>query len=66
MLWAFDILPVVDSNGIESIQSTDDFTTGLVSRPANLKYQLVPRSQAAKDLIILEAERAEMEAAAWQ
>ncbi|KAF9257466.1 cytochrome P450 [Marasmius fiardii PR-910] len=57
MLWAFDILPVI-VNGAPFIPDANDFTNGLVSYPANLKYQLVPRSENHKELIIMEAERA--------
>ncbi|KAF8061631.1 cytochrome P450 [Lyophyllum atratum] len=45
MLWTFDILPVLE-NGKEVLPSVDDFTTGLVTRPANLRYRLVPRHKA--------------------
>jgi hypothetical protein len=63
MLWAFDVLPIVE-NGVPYIPDANDFTTGLVSYPANLKYRLVPRSESARELIIMEAERANMEMAA--
>ncbi|KAF9073503.1 cytochrome P450 [Rhodocollybia butyracea] len=63
MLWAFDVLPVVE-NGVEYIPGADDFTLGLVSRPANLKYRLVPRFEYVKELITMEAERATAEVAA--
>jgi len=64
ILWAFDVLPVVE-NGVEYIPGADDFTLGLVSHPANLKYRLVPRSDNVKDLIILEAERATADVAIY-
>ena len=57
MLWAFDVLPTI-VDGKPFIPHADDFTTGLVSYPANLKYQLLPRSDNHKRLIIMEAERA--------
>ncbi|KAG6918023.1 hypothetical protein DXG01_016875 [Tephrocybe rancida] len=65
LLWAFDILPVSE-NGKEYIPPADDFTSGLVSRPANLKYRLVPRHEGVLDLITLDAEKADMDALAWQ
>lgn len=65
MLWAFDILPFLE-DGKEIIPSADDFITGLVTRPANLRYRLSTRSKGVEELIMLEAERAEMEAKAWQ
>ncbi|KAG6861649.1 hypothetical protein C0995_013651 [Termitomyces sp. Mi166 len=48
------------------VPQVDDFTGGLVSRPANLEYRLVPRHKGVVDLIMLEAEKADMEAMAWQ
>ena len=57
MLWAFDVLPIVE-NGVEYIPGADDFTIGLVSRPANLKYRVVPRAENVQNLINLDAERA--------
>ncbi|KAF9077359.1 cytochrome P450 [Rhodocollybia butyracea] len=63
MLWSFDVLPVVE-NGTGYIPGADDFTLGLVSRPTNLKYRLVPRFEIVKELIAMEAERATAEVAA--
>jgi hypothetical protein len=57
MLWAFDVLPTI-VDGKPFIPDANDFTTGLVSYPANLKYRLIPRSENHKDLIIMEAKRA--------
>lgn len=57
LIWAYDILPVT-INGKPYIPDADDFTYGLVSYPANLKYQLVPRSENHKNIIIADAERA--------
>ncbi|KAF9261036.1 hypothetical protein L218DRAFT_946411 [Marasmius fiardii PR-910] len=57
MLWAYDVLPAI-VDGKPFIPDADDFTTGLVSYPANLKYRLIPRSENHKEIIILEAERA--------
>ncbi|KAJ2986516.1 hypothetical protein NUW58_g4987 [Xylaria curta] len=44
MLWAYDVLPAI-VDGKPFIPDVDDFTTGLVSYPANLKYRLIPRSE---------------------
>lgn len=57
MLWAFDVNPTI-VNGRPYIPDENDFTYGLVSYPANLRYNLVPRSERRKQLIISEAERA--------
>ena len=57
MLWAFDVLPTI-VDGKPFIPDPDDFTTGLVSYPANLRYRLIPRSESHKELVIMEAERA--------
>ncbi|KAG6845687.1 hypothetical protein H0H87_004948 [Tephrocybe sp. NHM501043] len=65
LLWAFDILPVSE-NGKDYIPPADDFTHGLVSRPANLKYRLVPRQEGIVDLIMLDAEKADLDAQTWQ
>jgi len=64
ILWAFDVLPIVE-NGVEYIPGADDFTIGLVSRPANLKYRLVPRTENVKDLINMDAERAAADVAVF-
>ncbi|KAF9268871.1 cytochrome P450 [Marasmius fiardii PR-910] len=67
LLWSFDILPIIGSNGKSDIQSLDDseFTTVLICRPANLKYRVLPRHPGVPELISLEAERAETELTAW-
>ncbi|KAG6868219.1 hypothetical protein C0993_006082 [Termitomyces sp. T159_Od127] len=65
LLWAFEILPISE-NGKVYMPAADDFTGGLVSRPANLKYRLVLRHKGMLDLIMLDAEKADMEAMAWQ
>lgn len=58
------MLPIVE-NGVEYIPGADDFTIGLVSRPANLKYRLVPRTENVKDLINMDAERAAADVAVF-
>lgn len=57
MLWTFDVLPTV-IDGKPFIPDKDDFTTGLVSYPANLRYRLIPRSEKRKEHVIKEAQRA--------
>jgi hypothetical protein len=58
MLWAFDVQPAV-VDGKLYLPDADDFTPGLVSYPANLKYRLIPRSENCKKVIIKDAERAQ-------
>ncbi|KAG6813351.1 hypothetical protein H0H92_011899 [Tricholoma furcatifolium] len=65
MLWAFDVLPV-SVNGKQYIPPADDFTNGLISKPANLKYHLTLRHKGVADLILLDAEKADMDAMAWE
>ncbi|KAL0065291.1 hypothetical protein AAF712_007803 [Marasmius tenuissimus] len=65
ILGAFDIVPVLGMDGKPDIQPSDDFTPGIVSRPANLKYRLTLRHHGAQELIMLECERAETELSAW-
>jgi len=65
MLWAYDVLPAI-VDGKPFIPDADDFTTGLVSYPANLKYRLVPRSDKHKEIIIEQANRANAEMAYLQ
>ena len=50
-------------NGVEYIPGADGFTIGLINRPANLKYRLVPWSENVKDLINMDAEHAAAEVA---
>ncbi|KAF1943600.1 cytochrome P450 [Clathrospora elynae] len=65
MMWAFDIVPTI-VNGKPFIPGADDFTTGLVSYPANLRYKLIARTEAKKGLIIAEAERANADMASLE
>ncbi|PSN69539.1 cytochrome P450 [Corynespora cassiicola Philippines] len=58
MLWAFEVLPVIE-NGKPYIPDADDFSYGLVSYPAALKYRLVARSEKHKEIAMREAELAE-------
>ncbi|KAF5879687.1 putative cytochrome p450 protein [Botrytis fragariae] len=54
LIWAYDVLPVT-INGNPYIPDKNDFTYGLVSYPANLKFQLVPRSEKHREIIIADA-----------
>ncbi|CAG8960300.1 hypothetical protein HYFRA_00012374 [Hymenoscyphus fraxineus] len=58
MLWAFKVVPVIE-NGKPYIPDADDFSYGLVSYPASLKYRLVARSEKHRGIAIGEAELAE-------
>jgi hypothetical protein len=62
MLWCFDVQPTV-VDGKPFIPDSNDFTTGLVSYPANLKYQLVSRSEKHNEIIMAEASRADADMA---
>ncbi len=66
ILWAFNITPPVDSQGNKMLPSADSFTSGLITRPTPFKCCFEPRSQNAREVIIQEAERAELEASAWK
>ncbi|KAF7904135.1 hypothetical protein EAF00_001469 [Botryotinia globosa] len=57
LIWAYDVLPIT-VNGNPYIPDENDFTYGLVSYPANLKFQLVPRSERHRKIVIADAERA--------
>ncbi|KAK0448612.1 cytochrome P450 [Armillaria borealis] len=62
MLWAFDIMPPVDEKGNKVLPSIDSFTSGLTTRPEPFKCYF----EQAKDIIIQEADRAEIDALAWK
>ncbi|KAK0213317.1 cytochrome P450 [Desarmillaria ectypa] len=66
ILWAFDVMPPVDEKGNKVLPSADSFTTGLTIQPEPFKCYFEPRSPHAKDIIIQEAERAEIDACAWK
>ncbi|KAF8066014.1 cytochrome P450 [Lyophyllum atratum] len=44
LIWAFDIIPQLDSSGAPIYPDTNDCTSGMSSRPASLPVQLKPRS----------------------
>ena len=56
---------MVDSKGDKVLPDPNNLTMGLVIRPLPFKCRFVPRSDAAAEVIINEAERAEVEAMAW-
>ncbi|CDO68382.1 hypothetical protein BN946_scf184815.g29 [Trametes cinnabarina] len=64
-LWAFDILPATGPDGKPVLPSTDDFTSGLITRPSPFPCTFKVRNKEVEELIILEAEKAEAEAARW-
>lgn len=66
ILWAFDIMPPVDEKGNRVLPSVDSFTSGLTTRPEPFKCYFEPRSSQAKDTIVQEADRAEIDALAWK
>ncbi|KAK0475538.1 cytochrome P450 [Armillaria novae-zelandiae] len=66
MLWAFDIMPPVDEKGNKVLPSVDSFTSGLTTEPEHFKCYFEPRSSRAKDIIMQEADRAEIDALAWK
>ena len=65
LLWGFDIEPAPGPDGTPRLPPTDDFTTGLISRPNPFPCVFKARSAAVAELIALEADRAEAEAARW-
>ncbi|KAK0462498.1 cytochrome P450 [Desarmillaria tabescens] len=66
ILWVFNVMPPVDEKGNEVLPSTDSFTTGLTTRPEPFKCYFEPRSSQARDIIIQEAENADIDACAWK
>ena len=65
LLWAFDIVPVAGPDGKPIIPSKDDFTSGLITRPTPFPCAFRSRGNGVDELVVLEAERAEAEAARW-
>ena len=65
LLWAFDIVPATGADGKHIIPSRDDFTSGLITRPSPFPCTFRSRGGGVDELIVLEAERAEAEAARW-
>ncbi|KAH9901308.1 cytochrome P450 [Cubamyces lactineus] len=65
LLWAFNIVPVKDADGKPIIPSADDFVSRLVTRPSPFPCSFEVRDEHARELIVLEADMAEAEAARW-
>ncbi|OJT13596.1 O-methylsterigmatocystin oxidoreductase [Trametes pubescens] len=65
LLWAFDVVPATGPDGKPILPPTDDFTSGLITRPNPFPCAFETRQKGAADLIVLEADRAEAEAARW-
>ena len=65
LLWAFNILPAVGADGMPIIPPDDNFVSGLITRPVPFPCAFEARNADVKELIVLEAERAEAEAARW-
>lgn len=65
LLWAFNIVPAKDADGKPIIPSADDFVSRLVSRPSPFPCSFEVRDDNARELIMLEGDMAEAEAARW-
>lgn len=65
LLWAFNVVPARGADGKPIVPPTDDFTSGLITRPTPFPCSFEIRGKYAEDLIVLEAERAETEVAQW-
>ncbi|KAI0353739.1 cytochrome P450 [Trametes cingulata] len=65
LLWAFNIVPVLDADGKPVLPPADDFTSGLITRPNPFPCSFEVRGRHVEELIALEADRAEAEAARW-
>ncbi|KAI0773254.1 cytochrome P450 [Trametes elegans] len=63
LLWAFNIIPVPDADGKPVIPPSDDFTSGLITRPTPFPCAFEARSESIKELIVHDAVGAETEAA---
>lgn len=65
MLWAFDILPALSSDGRPAPPDDKAFVGGLVSRPQPFKMRLVLRNPDVLKLIEASAMEADAELVAW-
>ncbi|KAF8177206.1 hypothetical protein BJ912DRAFT_1045753 [Pholiota molesta] len=65
ILWAFYISPVKDRNGADALPPIDNFLGGLVVHPAPFVYNLTPRKEGTRTIILEEWAKAEEEAAMW-
>ncbi|KAJ7802217.1 cytochrome P450 [Mycena olivaceomarginata] len=66
ILWAFDVLPGLDEKGNVVLPAADAFTTSLVTRPMPFPCRFQPRHEGVEEVINDEAERAELDSAAWK
>lgn len=66
ILWAFDVLPGLDEKGNVVLPAADAFTTSLVTRPMPFPCRFQPRHEGVEEVISDEAERAEVDSAAWK
>ncbi|KAI0628040.1 cytochrome P450 [Trametes polyzona] len=64
MLWAFNIVPATQ-DGKVCLPSADDFTSGLITRPNPFPCAFEPRRGGIEELIVSEADKAEVEATRW-
>lgn len=65
VLWAFDILPALGSDGRPAPPDDKAFVGGLVSRPQPFKMRLVPRNPDVLKVIEESAMEADAELVAW-
>ncbi|KAJ7639524.1 hypothetical protein FB45DRAFT_1055615 [Roridomyces roridus] len=66
ILWAFNIIPHRDETGVLVVPSADDFSAGLLRRPAPFPCRFEPRCGSTVEVVESEAERADLDAAAWE
>ncbi|KAJ7813127.1 cytochrome P450 [Mycena olivaceomarginata] len=65
ILWAFDVLPGLNDKGDVVLPSADAFTSGLITRPMPFPCRFKPRHAGVEEVVINEAERADVDSAAW-
>lgn len=54
LLWSFNLKKALDANGNPITPDPDDLVGGLTVQPADFEAQIIPRSQAKKDIIMKE------------
>jgi len=65
LLWAFDILPELDSEGKEILPSLTEIEGTLITRPKSFNYRLALRDPDMGSVIEREYETAKHELKAW-
>ena len=60
LVWAFNIDPVIDSNGKPIMPDTDSYTLGFVVSPVPFKVRLTPRSNERAEIIREEWKQAQL------